>query len=180
MSRVGKNPISIPGGVDVKIQGRSIAVKGPKGEIRWEFPSDMKVSLRDDKTLVVERPADTKQLKALHGTTRSIIANMVTGVSRGYQKVLEITGIGYRVQVQGKKLLFTLGYSHPVEFTLPEGISAQVDSRQTQLTISGVNKQLVGQVAANIRALRPPDAYKGKGIRYADEQIKLKPGKAGK
>jgi large subunit ribosomal protein L6 len=179
MSRVGKNPINIPDGVDVKIQDNLITVKGPKGELKWTFPAGIKVSM-ENKSIVVERPSDTKQFKSLHGTTRSIIANMVTGTSVGYKKVLEINGIGYRAQVQGKKITFTLGYSHPVEFDLPEGISAQVDKKQTQLTIEGIDKQLVGQVAANIRALRPPDIYKGKGIRYAGEVLKLKVGKAGK
>jgi len=179
MSRVGKNPINIPDGVDVKIQDNLITVKGPKGELRWTFPAGIKVSM-ENKSIVVERPSDTKQFKSLHGTTRSIIANMVTGTSVGYKKVLEINGIGYRAQVQGKKITFTLGYSHPVEFDLPEGISVQVDKKQTQLTIEGIDKQLVGQVAANIRALRPPDIYKGKGIRYAGEVLKLKVGKAGK
>jgi len=179
MSRVGKNPVSLPEGVEVKIQGNLITVKGPKGELKWSFPPQLRVSLQDRK-VIVERPSDARQMRALHGTTRSIIANMVTGVSSGYQKVLEIIGVGYRAQVQGNKIVFSLGYSHPVEFLLPEGITAQVDSKQTQLTIRGIDKQLVGQVAANIRALRPPDIYKGKGIRYAGEQIKLKPGKAGK
>ncbi len=179
MSRVGENPINIPKGVDVKIQGSFIAVKGPKGELKWDFPSELKVSLQD-KSLIVERPSETRQLRSLHGTTRNIIANMVTGISDGYQKVLEITGVGYRAQVQGKKIIFTLGYSHPVEFILPDGISAQIDAKQNRLTLEGIDKQLIGQVAANIRALRPPDVYKGKGIRYAGERIKLKAGKAGK
>jgi large subunit ribosomal protein L6 len=179
MSRVGKNPVKLPDGVEVKIQGNLISIKGPKGELKWDFPSELKVSLQD-KSIVVERPSNSRHLRALHGTTRSIIANMVTGVNEGYQKVLEITGVGYKAQVQGKKIVFSLGYSHPVEFLLPEGISAQVDTKQTQLTLKGIDKQLVGQVAANIRALRPPDVYKGKGIRYTGERIKLKPGKAGK
>jgi len=179
MSRVGENPINLPKGVDVKIQGSFIAVKGPKGELKWDFPSELKVSLQD-KSLIVERPSDTRQLRSLHGTTRNIIANMVTGISDGYQKVLEITGVGYRAQVQGKKIIFTLGYSHPVEFILPDGISAQIDAKQNRLTLEGIDKQLIGQVAANIRALRPPDVYKGKGVRYAGERIKLKAGKAGK
>ncbi len=179
MSRVGENPINIPEGVDVKIQGSFIAVKGPKGELKWGFPSELKVSFQD-KSLIVERPSETRQLKSLHGTTRNIIANMVTGISDGYQKVLEITGVGYRAQVQGKKIVFTLGYSHPVEFILPDGISAQIEAKQNRLTLDGIDKQLIGQVAANIRALRPPDVYKGKGIRYAGERIKLKAGKAGK
>lgn len=179
MSRVGKNPIQLPDGVDVKIQKELIVVKGPKGELKWNFPADMKVSLKD-KSLVVERPSDVKQIRSLHGTTRSIIANMVTGISRGYEKILEISGVGYRAQVQGNRIVFTLGYSHPVEFNLPEGITAEVDKKQTQLTLRGIDKQLIGQVAANIRSLRPPNVYKGKGIKYADERIKHKVGKAGK
>lgn len=179
MSRVGKNPINLPDRVDVKIQGNHIAVKGPRGELKWDIPSGLKVSLQD-KSLIVERPADTKKFMSLHGTTRSIIANMVIGVSDGYQKVLAIIGVGYRVQVQGKKIVFALGYSHPVEFLVPDGISAEVDKKQTQLTIKGMDKHLIGQVAANIRSLKPPDAYKGKGIRYAGEMVKLKAGKAGK
>jgi large subunit ribosomal protein L6 len=179
MSRVGKNPINVPDGVDVKIQKELIVVKGPKGELRWNFPAEMKVSQKD-KRIVVERPSDAKQIRSLHGTTRSIIANMVTGISSGYEKKLEISGVGYRAQVQGNKIVFTLGYSHPVEFNLPEGINAEVDKKQTQLTLRGIDKQLIGQVAANIRSLRPPNVYKGKGIKYADERIKLKVGKAGK
>lgn len=179
MSRVGKNPIQLPDGVDVKIQKELIVVKGPKGELKWNFPADMKVSLKD-KSLVVERPSDVKQIRSLHGTTRSIIANMVTGISRGYEKILEISGVGYRAQVQGNRIVFTLCYSHPVEFNLPEGITAEVDKKQTQLTLRGIDKQLIGQVAANIRSLRPPNVYKGKGIKYADERIKHKVGKAGK
>jgi len=179
MSRVGKNPIDIPEGVEVKINGQEISVKGPKGELKWTYPAGMKVSIQDKK-IVVERPSDSKPYKSLHGTTRTIIANMVNGTSKGYKKVLQIVGTGYRAQVQGRKIVFTLGYSHPIEFHLPEGITAQVDNRQVELTIEGIDKQLVGQVAANIRALRPPDPYKGKGIRYVGEVIKLKEGKKGK
>ncbi|MBI5409740.1 MAG: 50S ribosomal protein L6 [Nitrospirae bacterium] len=179
MSRVGKSPINVPKEVNVKIEGNLVSVKGPKGELKWSFPSEMKVTMQD-KTIHVERPAETKQFKALHGTVRSIIANMVKGTSAGYQKQLDISGVGYRAQVQGKKIVFTLGYSHPVEFYLPEGISAEVDKKQTQLTLQGIDKHLLGQVAANIRGLRRPDIYKGKGIRYSDEFIKLKVGKAGK
>lgn len=178
MSRIGKQPINLPKGLDVKIQGNLIIAKGSKGELKWSFPSEMKVSLRDG-SLIVERPSDTKQLKALHGLTRNIISNIITGVSEGYQRVLEISGVGYRAQVQGKKIIFTLGYSHPVEFLLPDGITAEVD-KQTKITLRGVDKQLLGQVAANIRALKPPDVYKKKGIQYAGEKIKLKAGKAGK
>ncbi len=179
MSRVGKNPINIPSGVDVKIQGTLVSVKGPKGKLEWSYPGEMKVSMKDSQ-VTVERPSDAKPHRALHGTVRSIIANMVTGASAGYQRVLEINGVGYRAQVQGSKISFTLGYSHPVEYSLPEGITAQVDKKQTLLTLEGIDKQLIGQVAANIRSLRPPNVYKGKGIKYAEERIKMKVGKAGK
>lgn len=179
MSRIGKSPINVPDGVDIRIQSNLITVKGPKGELKWDFPAGMKVSMQD-KNIVVERPSEAKPVRSLHGTTRSIIANMVTGTSAGYQKILEITGVGYRAQVQGQKISFILGYSHPVEFHLPDGITAEVDKKQTRLTLKGIDKQLIGQVAANIRALRPPNVYKGKGIRYADERIRLKAGKAGK
>jgi large subunit ribosomal protein L6 len=179
MSRVGKEPITIPDGVDVKIKDNLVTVKGPKGELKWSHHTGMKVSLKD-KMIIVERPAETKQFKSLHGTTRSCIANMVTGTNEGYKKTLEINGVGYRAQVQGKKITFTLGYSHAIDFNLPEGIAAEVDKKQTQLTLEGIDKHLLGQVAANIRALRPPNVYKGKGVKYADEVIKLKVGKAGK
>jgi large subunit ribosomal protein L6 len=179
MSRVGKNPINVPDGVDVKIQGNLVTVKGPKGELKWNCHADMKVSLHD-KNIIVERPSNSKQSRSLHGTTRSIIANMVTGISAGYKRLLEINGVGYRAQVQGQKITFTLGYSHPIDFNLPEGITAQVDKKQTQLTLEGIDKHLIGQVAANIRSLRSPNVYKGKGIKYAEEILKLKLGKAGK
>jgi large subunit ribosomal protein L6 len=179
MSRVGKNPINVPDGVDVKIQGNLVTVKGPKGELKWNCHADMKVSLHD-KNIIVERPSNSKQSRSLHGTTRSIIANMVTGISAGYKRLLEINGVGYRAQVQGQKITFTLGYSHPIDFNLPEGITAQVDKKQTQLTLEGIDKHLIGQVAANIRSLRSPNMYKGKGIKYAEEILKLKVGKAGK
>ena len=179
MSRVGKNPITIPDGVDVKIQGNMVTVKGPKGEMKWNYHADMKVSLKD-KDIIVERPSDSKLFRSLHGTTRSIIANMVTGISAGYRRVLEINGVGYRAQVQGQKITFTLGYSHPIDFNLPEGITAQIDKKQTVLTLEGIDKHLIGQVAANIRSLRAPNVYKGKGIKYAEEVLRLKVGKAGK
>ena len=179
MSRVGKNPIQIPDGVDVKLQNTLITVKGPKGELKWNYPETMKVSLTD-KSITVERPSDAKQIRSLHGTTRSIIANMVEGTHTGYKKELEINGVGYRAQVKGQTISFTLGYSHPVEFALPDGISAETDKKQTLLTLNGIDKQQIGQVAANIRSLRPPNVYKGKGIKYAEERIKMKVGKAGK
>lgn len=179
MSRIGKQPIDIPAGVDIKLADNNIKVKGPKGELGWRVPSETKVSIKDNK-IIVERTSDIKAVKALHGLTRRLIANMVQGVTAGYQKVLDITGIGYRAQVQGKKLTLTLGYSHPVEFNLPDDISATIDQKQTQITLAGIDKQKVGQVAANLRALRSPDAYKGKGVRYSGERLKLKAGKAGK
>ncbi len=179
MSRIGKKPIILPKGVDAEIDGKVIAVKGPKGELKWDVPPDINVS-RKDGSIIVERTTDTKRLKALHGLARNIIANMITGVNEGYQKMLEITGVGYKAQVQSKKLVIALGYSHPVEFALPEGITAEVDAKQTKIMLKGIDKQLLGQVAANLRALRPPDIYKGKGVRYSGEMIKLKAGKAGK
>jgi len=179
MSRIGKKPIDIPKGVEVKLEGSKVKVKGPKGELAMTLP--MGISVRtDDGKIYLERASESKEVKSLHGLSRSLIGNMVTGVTQGFQKVLEITGTGYRAQVQGKKLMMTLGYSHPVEFPLPEGITASVDQKQTILTLSGIDKQLLGQVAADIKALRPPDAYKGKGVRYAGERLKLKVGKAGK
>ncbi|GMR03260.1 MAG: 50S ribosomal protein L6 [Thermodesulfovibrionia bacterium] len=179
MSRIGQKPINIPKGVDVKIKGYAITVKGSKGELKWSFPADLKVTDQNG-SLIVERPSDTIKLKALHGLTRNIISNMVDGVNNGYQKVLEISGVGYKAQVQGRKMVLAIGYSYPVEFQLPEGITAEVDSKQIQITLKGIDKQLIGQVAADIRALRPPDAYKKKGIRHAGEKVKLKAGKAGK
>jgi large subunit ribosomal protein L6 len=179
MSRIGRKPIDISSGVDVKLEGSTIKVKGPKGELAWVCPEGIKVSQSEGKVFI-ERSGDTKPEKSLHGLSRSLIANMVTGVSSGYQRVLEITGIGYRAQVQGNRILLSLGYSHPVEFQLPSGITAAVDQKQTTITLVGIDKQLLGQVAANLRALRPPDIYKGKGVRYAGERLKLKVGKAGK
>lgn len=179
MSRIGKKLIEIPTDVDVKIEGRVIKVKGSKGELNWSYPDRMKVSVNAG-NIVVERTDDSKVDRALHGLTRSLISNMVTGVSQGYQRVLEIFGVGYRAQVQGNKLMLTLGYSHPVELELPDGVKATVDPKQTQITLTGVDKQQLGQIAANLKALRPPDTYKGKGIRYAGERLKLKAGKAGK
>jgi large subunit ribosomal protein L6 len=179
MSRIGKKPVEIPKGVDVKIQGRNLKIKGPKGELNWEHPERIKVKVEEDKA-VVERPDDSKQSRAFHGLTRSLLQNMVTGVSDGYKINMEIVGVGYKAQVQGNKIVFALGYSHPVEYVLPEGIKAEVDKKQVQLTLEGIDKQKIGQVAANIRSLRPPDSYKGKGVRFAGERIKLKAGKAAK
>lgn len=179
MSRIGKKPVDIPGGVDVKLQESTIKVKGPKGELAWSFPVGTKVAVEGNK-IMVARDDDGKKTRALHGLTRSLIANMVHGVTQGYQRVLDIVGVGYRAQVQGGRVMITLGYSHGIEFHLPEGISAAIDQKQTQLTLSGIDKQKLGQVASDLRALRSPDIYKGKGVRYSGERLKLKVGKTGK
>jgi large subunit ribosomal protein L6 len=179
VSRIGKKPVTVPKGVDVKVKDRLLTVKGPKGELSWAHPERVNVKVEEGRA-VVERADDAKQSRAFHGLTRSLLQNMVTGVSEGFVRVLEIVGVGYRAQVQGGKVAFSLGYSHPVELHLPAGISAEVDKKQTTLTLTGVDKQLIGQVAADIKALRPPDAYKGKGLRYAGERIRLKAGKAAK
>ena len=179
MSRIGKKPIDIPAGVDVKLLGDSIKVKGPKGELQWSLPAGAKASLAENKILV-ERENDLKKNRALHGLSRNLVANMVTGVTTGYQRVLEIVGVGYRAQVQGSKIIVALGYSHPIEFNLPDGITAAVDQKQTQITLTGIDKQKIGQIAANLKTLRKTDIYKGKGIRYAGQRLKLKVGKTGK
>jgi large subunit ribosomal protein L6 len=179
MSRIGKKPIEIPDKVTVEITDGIIKIKGSKGELSWNYPDKIKVSVNDGQ-ISVERSGDSKVERALHGLARSIINNMVVGVTQGYRKVLEIVGVGYRAQVTGSKIVLSLGYSHPVEFELPEGVNASVDQKQVQITLVGVDKQQIGQVAASLKDLRLPDAYKGKGIRYSGEKIKLKAGKAGK
>lgn len=179
MSRIGKKNIDIPSGVEVNLNGNLISVKGPKGHLNWNYPVAVTVAAEAGK-ISVGRTGDLKVHRSLHGLSRSLIANMVTGVSNGYEKVLEITGVGYRAQVQGSKITMSLGYSHPVEYQLPEGVSAAIDQKQTTITLKAADKQQLGQVAANIRALRPPDVYKGKGVRYSGERLKLKVGKAGK
>ncbi len=179
MSRIGKKPITIPQGINVEVNQDVIKVKGKKGELNYTFPEVIKISVADGK-IIIERSSDSKSHRSLHGLARSLVSNMVNGVSQGYTRVLEITGIGYRSQVKGTKLAFTLGYSHPIEYQLPEGIKAAVDEKQTTITLTGMDKQLLGQVAANVRELRLPDAYKGKGVRYQGERIKLKAGKTGK
>jgi large subunit ribosomal protein L6 len=178
MSRIGKLPVPILKGVEVKQSNGSLTVKGPKGEMVLDVHPDMKVVV-DEAEVRVERASDQKAHRALHGLTRSLIANMVTGVKDGFERKLEIVGIGYRCQIQGKALQLALGYSHPVIFPLPEGIQAEVD-RQVSITLRGADKALLGQTAAKLRALRKPDPYKGKGIKYADEHIRRKVGnKAG-
>ena len=178
MSRIGKNKIDIPAGVDVKIEPGRVRVKGPKGVLEQEILPQVTVRVQDGH-IFVDRSLDDHFVRALHGTVRNQIQNMVRGVTQGYSKVLEINGVGYRAQLQGRTLSFTLGFSHPINFELPEGIDATVE-KQTIVTLKGINRYLVGQVAANIRSLRPPEPYKAKGIKYADERIRRKEGKAGK
>ena len=178
MSRIGRKPITVPDGVKVNFKDGLVLVEGGKGKLSWDIPQGINAKIEDN-TLLVERENDEKRLKALHGLTRSLISNMVTGVSDGFKITLEITGVGYRVEPQGKGLKFSLGYSNPIDYSLPEGVTAKIEERGTQLILEGIDKQLLGETAARIRKLRPPDAYKGKGVRYADEQLRLKPGKAG-
>jgi large subunit ribosomal protein L6 len=178
MSRIGRLPVEIPGGVDVTIDGRAVSVKGPRGSLALELTPPIEIT-REDGALRVTRPNDEGEVRALHGLSRSLVANMVTGVTDGYRKTLEIVGVGYRVQQRGANLEFALGFSHPVVITPPEGITLRVET-PTRLVVEGIDKQLVGEVAANIRKLRKPDPYKGKGIRYQGEQIRRKVGKAGK
>jgi large subunit ribosomal protein L6 len=179
MSRIGKEPVPIPSGVDVALSDGTVTVKGPRGELSQAIPDGVTVDIADNE-VVVTRASDHRKHRALHGLTRSLIANMVTGVTNGYSKSLEIVGVGYRAQARGSNaLVIQAGYSHPVEVTAPEGVTFEVPS-PTRITVSGASKQVVGQVAANIRAIRKPEPYKGKGIRYAGEQVRRKVGKAGK
>ena len=178
MSRIGRMPVAIPSGVDVTIDGRQVTVKGPKGTLSLEVVQPIEVKHADG-TITVSRPSDEGEIRALHGLSRSLIANMVTGVTDGYRKTLEIVGVGYRVQAKGKDLEFSLGYSHPVPVSPPDGITFRVET-PTRLVVEGIDKQQVGEVAANLRKLRKPDPYKGKGVRYQGEQIRRKVGKAGK
>ena len=178
MSRIGRLPITVPSGVDVTIDGRNLTVKGPKGSLSRALHPDMTVS-REEGTLVVTRPTEQKMHKQLHGLTRTLVNNMVVGVTDGYRKGLEITGVGYRAALNGKKLTLNLGYSHPIEIDPPDGITFEVEN-PTRLAVVGIDKELVGQVAAKIRATRKPEPYKGKGVRYAGEQVRRKAGKAGK
>jgi len=178
MSRIGRLPIPVPAGVDVAIAGRDITVTGPKGSLSRSLHPEMKVS-QDGSTLVVERPSEAKRHKQLHGLTRTLVANMVTGVTTGYRKPLEITGVGYRAAKVGDKLQLNLGYSHPIEIVPPAGISFEVEN-PTRLAVVGIDKELVGQIAAQVRATRKPEPYKGKGVHYLGEQIRRKAGKAGK
>ncbi|QKY70956.1 50S ribosomal protein L6 [Lentibacillus sp. CBA3610] len=178
MSRIGLKPLEIPEGVDVHLDGNTITVKGPKGELTRNFNQDMKINIEDN-ILTVERPSDHKEYRQLHGTTRSMIANMVEGVHKEFEKALEITGVGYRAQKQGDKVVVNAGYSHPVEIEPVEGIEIDVP-QNTRVTVKGIDKELVGAVAAKIRAIRPPEPYKGKGISYENEYVRRKEGKTAK
>lgn len=178
MSRIGEKKILIPSGVEVKLSGNQVEVKGSKGSIRLEVPAKISVSIEDGH-VKVSRSFDERDLRSLHGVIRSEIANMIDGVTKGYEKVLEINGVGYKAQLQGKALILNLGFSHPVTFPLPEGISASIE-KQTVITIKGIDKILVGQVANDIRSIRVPEPYKGKGIKYSNEKIIRKEGKTGK
>ena len=178
MSRIGRLPIAVPSGVDVTIEGRKVTVKGPKGLLSRDLHPDITVSREDDK-LVVTRPTEQKTHKQLHGLTRTLVNNMVVGVTDGYRKSLEINGVGYRAAKVGEKLQLNLGYSHPIEIAPPTGISFEVEN-PTHLAVLGIDKELVGQVAAQVRSTRKPEPYKGKGVRYAGEYIRRKAGKAGK
>jgi large subunit ribosomal protein L6 len=178
MSRIGRLPIAIPAGITVDIKESQVTLKGPKGEMSQTFAAGMSIKLEDSK-LIVSRPSDNKSDKALHGLTRALLNNMVTGVARGWEKNLEIVGVGYRAEKTGEKLVLRLGFSHIVEVTPLPGVTLNIDG-PSKIKVSGVNKETVGEMAAELRAIRPPDAYKGKGIRYFGEVVRLKPGKAGK
>jgi ribosomal protein L6, bacterial type len=179
MSRIGKLPVVVPAGVEIKIgEGNLLTAKGPKGTLERKLSADMHIAMEDGQ-ITVERPSDLKKFKALHGLTRTLIFNMIVGVTDGYEKVLEINGVGYRAAKSGKKLNLTLGYSHPVEMEDPEGIETTVEGTN-KITVRGIDKEKVGQFAAEIRMKRPPEPYKGKGIKYANEQIRRKVGKTGK
>ena len=178
MSRIGKAPITVPSGVEVSIAGRTVTVKGPKGQLSREIPGEITVR-KEESVLLVERPDDERENRSLHGLVRTLVNNMVVGVTDGYAKELEIVGVGYRAEAQGTNLRLALGFSHPVIVPAPEGITFEVPA-QTRVIVRGIDKEVVGQVAANIRAIRKPEPYKGKGVRYLDERILRKAGKTGK
>ncbi len=179
MSRIGKQPVPVPAGVDITIDGQNLAVKGPKGSLQLEIAEPITVARNDDGAIVVTRPDDERRSRSLHGLSRTLVANLITGVTEGYTTKMEIFGVGYRVQQKGANLEFALGYSHPVLIEAPEGITFAVES-PTKFSVSGIDKQKVGQISAIIRRLRRPDPYKGKGVRYEGEQIRRKVGKTGK
>ncbi|NMC26904.1 MAG: 50S ribosomal protein L6 [Syntrophomonadaceae bacterium] len=177
MSRIGRKPIALPPGVEIKVEDRVMTVKGPKGELSQAVPEDISIEQKGDE-LLVTRPSDAKRHRAMHGLTRALLANMVTGVTTGFEKKLEMVGVGYRAQMQGSKLVLNLGFSHPVEIDPPAGIEFEVPA-VTRITVKGIDKQLVGNTAADIRALRKPEPYKGKGLRYENEVVRRKAGKTG-
>jgi len=179
VSRVGRLPVVLPSGVEVKINGPHVKVKGPKGEMEFTFSPEMEILLNENE-IQVNRPSDAREMRSLHGTTRALIQNMVIGVTDGFQKELQLVGVGYRANMEGNNLVLNVGYSHPVVVEPPEGIKFEVGERNQQVFISGIDKQSVGQIAADVRKIRPPEPYKGKGIRYKDEYIRRKAGKAGK
>ena len=177
MSRIGRKPISLPPGVEIKIENNIITVKGPKGVLSQAIPEDMTI-VQQENELLVTRPSDAKRHRAMHGLARALVANMVTGVTAGFEKKLEMVGVGYRAQLQGNKLVINIGFSHPVEIDPPQGIEFEVPA-VTKITVKGINKQLVGNTAADIRAIRKPEPYKGKGLRYENEAVRRKAGKTG-
>lgn len=177
MSRIGRKPISLPPGVEIVMENNVITVKGPKGVLSQQIPEDISI-VKEENELLVQRPSDIKKHRALHGLTRALVANMVEGVTNGFEKKLELVGVGYRAQMQGSKLVISIGFSHPVEVEPPDGISFEVPA-VTRITVKGIDKQLVGNTAAHIRAIRKPEPYKGKGIKYEKEVIRRKAGKAG-
>ncbi len=179
MSRIGKLPIPIPNGVDISIKKNSVSVKGPKGELQRDFPPEIDLK-EEDGQIVVTRNSDHRTHRAKHGLTRSLLNNMVVGVSEGFKRDLYIEGVGYRASLDGKKLVLNLGFSHPVVFDPPDGISFEVDKSGRELVVKGIDKEVVGEIAARIRRKRPPEPYKGKGVRYVGERIRRKAGKAGK
>jgi len=179
VSRIGRMPIPIPQGVQVDIKGSHVTVKGPKGELSRSFNPDMTIALQDGQ-IVVTRPTDNRQHRALHGLTRALLANMVTGVTEGYRKDMEINGVGYRAEMQGDNLVLYVGFSHPVEIVPPSGITLGIENRGKTIVVEGIDKELVGEMAARLRRVRPPEPYKGKGIRYVGEYVRQKAGKAGK
>jgi len=178
MSRVGKKPIEIPAGVTVTINGSDVTVKGPKGELSRSFNTDLTIA-QEENVVTVTRPSDSKEHRTIHGTTRAVLSNMVEGVSKGFEKSLELIGVGYRAQKQGSKLVLNVGYSHPVEFEAEQGLEVEVPSN-TKIIVKGISKERVGALAADIRDVRPPEPYKGKGIRYEGEYVRRKEGKTGK
>lgn len=179
MSRIGRMPVVIPKGVDVEIKGSNVRVKGPKGELLRTFPASIEIGVEEG-AIVVKRSSDEASQRALHGMTRALIHNMVVGVSTGFEKVLEVNGVGYRAETEGSKLVLYVGYSHPVKIDPPQGIRFETDAKTRQIKISGFDKELIGQVAADVRKVRPPEPYKGKGIKYIEEKLRRKAGKTGK